>query len=253
MFSVNVMENREKHAQTERLQTILDQADKIVLFTGAGFSVPSGIPDFRSAGGVYDGKFAGYSAEYMLSHECLVLHPELFFDFYKSKMIYPDAKPNAAHLFFAELERAGKLLSVVTQNIDGLHQAAGSRRVWELHGSVKRNKCVKCGAQYDEKFVLSAVGVPQCPLCGGTVRPCVVLYGESLDAAVLDGAVNDIGRADVLIVAGTSLAVYPAAALPDCFNGRELVLINKSVTARDSIATFAVRGDVAEIVGNLRI
>lgn len=238
-------------ADVARLQSVVDAAERIVLFTGAGFSVPSGIPDFRSAGGVYDGKFAGYSAEYMLSHECLVLHPDLFFDFYKSKMIYPDAVPNAAHLYFAGLERRGKLLSVVTQNIDGLHQAAGSKRVWELHGSVKRNKCVKCGARYDEKFVLASDGVPKCPVCGGLVRPCVVLYGENLDSDVLDGAVSDIGIADVLIVAGTSLAVYPAAALPDCFTGRELVLVNKSVTARDSIATLAIRGDVAEIFGKL--
>ncbi|HIU21534.1 MAG TPA: NAD-dependent protein deacylase, partial [Candidatus Limadaptatus stercorigallinarum] len=195
-----------------RLGRVIGDAEHIVLFTGAGFSVPSGIPDFRSAGGVYSGKFAGYGAEYMLSRECLALHPELFFDFYRSKMLYPDAKPNDAHLFFAELEKQGRLLSVVTQNIDGLHQAAGSRRVWELHGSVKRNRCVKCGRRYGEEFILSSEGVPKCTECGGTVRPCVVLYGESLDADVLDGAVKDIGRADVLIIAGTSLAVYPAAA-----------------------------------------
>ena len=213
-----------------KLKNVIDGAERVVLFTGAGFSVPSGIPDFRSAGGIYEGKFAGYSAEYMLSHECLVLHPELFFEFYKSKMLYPDAQPNAAHRYFAELERQGKLLSVVTQNIDGLHQAAGSERVWELHGSVKRNRCAKCG---------------------GTVRPCVVLYGESLDRDVLEGAICDISRADVLIIAGTSLAVYPAAMLPDYFNGRELVLVNKTPTARDGIATLTVYGDVAEVCRSL--
>ena len=231
----------------KRLKSVMLSAKNAVVFTGAGVSVPSGIPDFRSAGGVYDGKFAGYPAEYMLSHDCLVTRPELFFDFYKTKMIYPSAKPNAAHLFFAELERRGKLLSVVTQNIDGLHQDAGSERVWELHGSVRRNRCEGCGASYDEKFVLASEGVPKCPKCGGRVRPCVVLYGENLDSDVLDGAVRDISRADVLLIAGTSLAVYPAAALPDCFNGKELVLINKTPTARDGIATLAVYGDVAEI------
>ena len=231
----------------KRLKSVMLGAKNAVVFTGAGVSVPSGIPDFRSAGGVYDGKFAGYPAEYMLSHDCLVTRPELFFGFYKTKMIYPSAKPNAAHLFFAELERRGKLLSVVTQNIDGLHQDAGSERVWELHGSVRRNRCEGCGASYDEKFVLASEGVPKCPKCGGRVRPCVVLYGENLDSDVLDGAVRDISRADVLLIAGTSLAVYPAAALPDCFNGKELVLINKTQTARDGIATLAVYGDVAEI------
>lgn len=234
-------------ADLKRLKSVVFGAKNAVVFTGAGVSVPSGIPDFRSAGGVYDGKFAGYPAEYMLSHDCLVTRPELFFDFYKTKMIYPSAKPNAAHLFFAELERRGKLLSVVTQNIDGLHQDAGSERVWELHGSVRRNRCEGCGASYDEKFVLASEGVPKCPKCGGRVRPCVVLYGENLDSDVLDGAVRDISRADVLLIAGTSLAVYPAAALPDCFNGKELVLINKTPTARDGIATLAVYGDVAEI------
>lgn len=234
-------------ANIARLKNVIDEAERIVLFTGAGVSVPSGIPDFRSAGGIYEGKFAGYDAEYMLSHSCLVNNTQLFFDFYKSKMLYPDAQPNAAHLYFAELERKGKLLSTVTQNIDGLHQAAGAKRVWELHGSVKRNRCAKCGARYDEEFILASEGVPRCEKCGGVVRPCVVLYGENLDGDVLQGAVDDIARADVLIIAGTSLAVYPAAALPDCFGGRELVLINKTPTARDDIATLTVYGDVAEV------
>ena len=155
-----------------RLGRVIGDAERIVLFTGAGFSVPSGIPDFRSAGGVYSGKFAGYGAEYMLSRECLALHPELFFDFYRSKMLYPDAKPNDAHLFFAELEKQGRLLSVVTQNIDGLHQAAGSKNVYELHGSVLRNFCMACGAAYsvDNLLALRAQSddsVPRCPACGG--------------------------------------------------------------------------------------
>lgn len=187
----------------------------------------------------------------MLSHECLTLHPELFFAFYRAKMLYPDAKPNVAHLYFAGLERQGKLLSVVTQNIDGLHQAAGSERVWELHGSVKRNVCTRCGREYDEEFILHSAGVPRCEVCGGTVRPRVVLYGESLDSDVLSGAIEDITRADVLIIAGTSLAVYPAAMLPDYFRGDELVLLNKTPTARDGIATLAVYGDVADTVRGL--
>ena len=230
-----------------RLKAILSRAKRVVLFTGAGFSVPSGIPDFRSEGGIYEGKFAGMSAEYMLSHSCLTMHTELFFEFYKSKMLYPSARPNAAHLRFAELEREGKLLSTVTQNIDGLHQAAGAKRVWELHGSVHRNTCMKCGEKYGLGYIVASEGVPVCRKCGGVVRPDVVLYGEGLDADTIEGAVNDISRADVLIVAGTSLAVYPAASLPDCFNGDELVLINKSRTERDSIATLAIHDDIARV------
>ena len=159
-----------------RLKAILSRAKRVVLFTGAGFSVPSGIPDFRSEGGIYEGKFAGMSAEYMLSHSCLTMHTELFFEFYKSKMLYPSARPNDAHLRFAELEREGKLLSTVTQNIDGLHQAAGAKRVWELHGSVHRNTCMKCGEKYGLGYIVASEGVPVCRKCGGVVRPDVVLF-----------------------------------------------------------------------------
>lgn len=243
---------RETDQNINRLKRVIDGARRMVVFTGAGFSVPSGIPDFRSAGGIYSTQHGDFGAEYMLSHDCLVSHPEMFFEFYRKNMLYPDARPNVAHLWCADLEREGKLLSVVTQNIDGLHGAAGSRKVWELHGSVERNRCEGCGRRFGEEFVLACEGVPKCPHCGGMVRPCVVLYGEGLDAEVLEGAVHDIGEADVLVIAGTSLAVYPAAALPDCFNGRELVLINKTPTARDGIASLTVYGDVAEVVRALK-
>ncbi len=218
-----------------------------VLFTGAGFSVPSGIPDFRSAGGVYDGEFAGYPAEYLLSHDCFEQHPELFFSFYKSKMIYPDAKPNAAHLRFARYEQQGLLVATVTQNIDGLHQRAGAKKVYELHGSVERNYCTRCGARYGLDYVTGKTGIPKCEKCGATVRPDVVLYGECLDDATVTAAVRAVARARTLIVAGTSLSVYPAAGLIDYFSGDNLVLVNKSATPRDGAATLVINGDVAEV------
>lgn len=224
-----------------------------VLFTGAGFSVPSGIPDFRSQGGIYHTSAGGRSAEYMLSHECLVEHPDEFFAFYKTKMIYPNAKPNAAHVKFAELEKAGFVDAVVTQNIDGLHQAAGSRKVWELHGSVERNYCASCGKRYDLKYVLECNGVPECSRCGGTVRPEVVLYGECLDERTLAGAIDAVQKARTLIVAGTSLSVYPAAGLVDLFEGENLVLINKTPTPKDGLATLAIYGDVAEVAKRIEV
>ena len=234
----------------QRLAQMLKESKRTVFFGGAGVSTESGIPDFRSAHGLYGGA-KGKSYEDMLHIRYFLSSPDEFWTFYKNVMLYPDAKPNAAHAALARLEGAGKLDCVLTQNIDGLHQAAGSKRVWELHGSVKRNRCAKCGARYDEAFVLASEGIPKCEKCGGTVRPCVVLYGESLDRDVLEGAIRDISRADVLIIAGTSLAVYPAAMLPDYFNGRELVLVNKTPTARDGIATLTVYGDVAEVCRSL--
>ena len=234
-----------------KLKNVIDGAERVVLFTGAGFSVPSGIPDFRSAGGIYEGKFAGYSAEYMLSHECLVLHPELFFEFYKSKMLYPDAQPNAAHRYFAELERQGKLLSVVTQNIDGLHQKAGSRRVYELHGSIYRNHCLQCGLSAAPEQIRDSEDVPRCPRCGGLIKPDVVLYGEPLDEAVLRAAVDAIARADLLIVGGTSLTVYPAAGLLDEFRGDSLVVINRTPTAADRRADLLISEPIGEVLQSL--
>lgn len=229
-----------------RFAAILDGAERIVAFTGAGFSVPSGIPDFRSAGGVYDADFKGISPEVILSHDFFMRYPERFYEFYRRKMIYPDARPNAAHELFADLEDAGKQVSVVTQNIDGLHTAAGSRRVWELHGSVYRNYCMKCGKRFGLSAVTETEGVPRCDKCGGTIRPEVVLYGEGLDNSVFLGTAEDIARADVMVVAGTSLSVYPAAGLVTEFRGRDLVLVNKSGTDRDGLATLVIRADVAE-------
>lgn len=231
----------------KRLAGIIDGARRLVAFTGAGFSVPSGIPDFRSAGGVYERDFEGVSPETILSHGFFVRYPEKFYDFYRRKMIYPEARPNAAHNLLADLEDAGKEVSVVTQNIDGLHIAAGSRRVWELHGSVYRNFCSDCGKSFGLSAVTECEGVPRCDRCGGIIRPDVVLYGEGLDGAVFAGAAEDIARADVMIVAGTSLSVYPAAGLVTEFSGRELVLVNKSATDRDGLATLVLRADVAEV------
>lgn len=231
----------------KKLKDILAVAKKAVLFTGAGFSVPSGIPDFRSPGGLYSRKFGGMSAEYMLSHEFFAEHTAEFYGFYRKYMLYPDARPNAAHRFFAGLERAGKLAATVTQNIDGLHFKAGARNVWELHGSTERYTCMKCGAQYDAAYISAAEGVPLCGKCGGTVRPDVVLYGENLDGEVIAGALEAVADADTLIVAGTSLSVYPAAAMPDYFRGDTLVIVNKSVTPRDADAALVVRDGVENV------
>lgn len=230
----------------KKLAAVINRAERIVAFTGAGFSVPSGIPDFRSAGGIYDKDFDGIPPEVILSHGFFARYPERFYDFYRKKMIYADARPNAAHLLLADLERAGKRVSVVTQNIDGLHTAAGSRRVWELHGSVYRNFCGSCGKTFGLSAVTESEGVPRCDRCGGIIRPDVVLYGEGLDNDVFTGAAKDIEEADAMIVAGTSLAVYPAAGLVTEFAGRDLVLINKSATERDGLATLLINGDVAE-------
>ena len=229
-----------------QLAKMLEKSKRAVFFGGAGVSTESGIPDFRSAHGLYGGA-KGKSYEDMLHIRYFLTFPDEFWTFYKNVMLYPDAKPNAAHAALARLEAAGKLDCVLTQNIDGLHQAAGSQKVLELHGSVHRNTCMKCGEKYGLGYIVASEGVPVCRKCGGVVRPDVVLYGEGLDTDTIEGAVNDISRADVLIVAGTSLAVYPAASLPDCFNGDELVLINKSRTERDSIATLAIHDDIARV------
>ena len=238
-------------AEAQRtLATLFDQHSRTVFFGGAGVSTASGIPDFRSVDGLYHQHFA-YPPETMLSHSFFRAHPAEFFTFYRERMIAPDAQPNQAHIKLAELERAGRLTSVVTQNIDGLHQAAGSKRVWELHGSVHRNVCQKCGALYDAAWILAREheneqGVPVCPACGGGIKPDVVLYEEPLDEDVLLGAVKDISAADCLVVGGTSLVVYPAAGLLRYFQGDTLVIVNRDPTPQDSRADVLISCDIAQ-------
>lgn len=231
----------------EKLAKVLEKAEKIVFFGGAGVSCESGIPDFRSADGLYSQQYA-YPPEVILSHTFFMREPEEFFRFYRAKMLYPEAKPNAAHRALARLEARGKLTGVVTQNIDGLHQAAGSKRVWELHGSVHRNRCMRCGRAYGLDAVLESEGVPRCA-CGGIIKPDVVLYEESLDGRVLDGAVAAIRAADTMLVGGTSLNVYPAAGLLRYFRGGELVVINKTPTPADGTATLVLQGEIGKILG----
>ena len=236
-------------AKEEQLRKMVEESSKIVFFGGAGVSTESGIPDFRSVDGLYNQKY-DYPPEVMLSHSFFEAHTERFFDFYRDKMLYLDAKPNAAHKKLAELEREGKLLAVVTQNIDGLHQKAGSKNVFELHGSVHRNYCVKCHKFYDVNYIKDSKGIPHCE-CGGIVKPDVVLYEEGLDQNVIRGAVDAIRRADMLIVGGTSLAVYPAAGLIDYYGGHKLVLINKSVTPLDSRADLVINGSIGEVLSKI--
>jgi NAD-dependent deacetylase len=217
----------------------------IVFFGGAGVSTESGIPDFRSESGLYAAqKIYGHSPEELLSHSFFARRPEEFFRYYRENLVHAGARPNAAHIALARLEDAGMLSAVVTQNIDGLHQAAGSGNVLELHGSVHRNYCTRCGARYPLSFVMEARGAPVCGKCGGLVRPDVVLYGEALDGDVLRSAACAVGRADTLIVGGTSLAVYPAAGLLEYFNGGRLVLINKSATPYDGRADVVIRESI---------
>lgn len=231
------------------LADVIRNSDNIVFFGGAGVSTESGIPDFRSSDGLYNQKYS-YPPEQIVSHTFFVYKPEVFYEFYKEKMVYPDAKPNKAHIALAELERMGKLKAVITQNIDGLHQAAGSKKVYELHGSVHRNYCVKCGAFYDANAVMQSKDViPKCEKCGGVIKPDVVLYEEGLDGDVINGAVKAISRADTLIIGGTSLNVYPAAGLIHDFGGRNLVLINKSATPADSRADLVIREPIGEVMG----
>jgi NAD-dependent deacetylase len=234
--------------EIEELAQVIKDSDNIVFFGGAGVSTESGIPDFRSAKGLWNEKLKiNFTPEQLVSHTFYMRYPNEFFEFYKDKLIYPEAKPNKAHLALAELERMGKVKAVVTQNIDGLHQAAGSKTVYELHGSVLRNYCEKCGKFYDEKYILNSKGVPVCNECGGRVKPDVVLYEEGLDDAVISGAVNAISHADTLIIGGTSLVVYPAAGLIRYFNGSKLVLINKSSTAADRDADILIHEPIGEV------
>lgn len=232
--------------ETEQLQSIIDDSRKIVFFGGAGVSTESGIPDFRSADGIYHQKYR-YSPEQVVSHSFFMQYPEVFYEFYKDKMMALEAKPNPAHRKLAELEATGKLTAVVTQNIDGLHQAAGSKRVYELHGSIHRNYCMKCGKFYDAQHVKSSEGVPRCE-CGGMIKPDVVLYEEGLDPATVRGAVEAVSDADTLIIGGTSLVVYPAAGFIDYFNGKHLVVINKSETAKAVRAELTIAAPIGEVM-----
>ena len=233
----------------ETLKTWVQEAKAIAFFGGAGVSTESGIPDFRSTGGLYHQEWK-YPPETILSHTFYKSNPEEFFRFYRAKMLAPEAKPNAAHKKLAEWEAAGKLTAVVTQNIDGLHQAAGSRHVCELHGSVHRNYCERCGKFYGLDFILNGTGVPRCT-CGGIVKPDVVLYEEGLDQAVMNDAVDSIARADLLIIGGTSLNVWPAAGLINYFRGTRLALINKSAVARDLSAGLVITDPIGQVMAQL--
>lgn len=242
----------------ERLKKIIDESKKIVFFGGAGVSTESNIPDFRSESGLYNAmnKY-GLSPEEMLSHSFYVRETELFYDYYKNNLIYLDAEPNKAHLALARLEQDGKLTSVVTQNIDGLHQKAGSKRVHELHGSVLRNYCTKCHTFYDVDYIMDPENcggknglVPICKKCGGIVKPDVVLYEESLNSDVIEKAINDIAEADCLIIGGTSLVVYPAAGFINYFRGKNMVLINKTETSYDSKANLVIYDSIGKVLGD---
>ena len=239
------MENLNK--QIQELQKIIDTYGNIVFFGGAGVSTESGIPDFRSVDGLYHQQY-NYPPETILSHTFYRSHTEEFFRFYRNKMLFPNAQPNAAHKKLAELEAAGKVRAVITQNIDGLHQAAGSRTVLELHGSVLRNYCEKCGKFYPPEYIRDSDGIPRCT-CGGRIKPDVVLYEESLDQKVIEGAVRAIADADVLIVGGTSLTVYPAAGLIRYYRGNKLVLINRDETPYDGYANLIFRDPIGKVLG----
>jgi len=242
------MELQEK---ISKLKEMIDSSSRIVVLTGAGISVPSGIPDFRSATGLYATKVGDFNAETMISHSFYRRYPDEFYRFYKEKLIYKNAKPNIAHLFLAKLESVGKLSAVVTQNIDGLHQAAGSKAVYELHGSVLRNYCTKCNKFFDIDYILDSDGVPTCDKCGGIIKPDVVLYEESLDDIVVTGAIRKIQNADMFIVIGTSLVVYPAAGLVNYFNGKKIAVLNKGTTSFDGNANIVINEDCAKVCKEL--
>ncbi len=242
-------------AQIEQLQKMIDESSKIVFFGGAGVSTESGIPDFRSQDGLYRQQWK-YPPETIISRSFFDANPKEFYRFYREKLIIKDAKPNITHLKLAELEANGKLTAVVTQNIDGLHQKAGSKKVFELHGSTLRNYCTKCGKFYDENFILesknSSDGLPHCNECSGLVKPDVVLYEEGLDDNIVDGAIKAISEADMLIIGGTSLVVYPAAGFIRYFKGRHLVMINKSETQADSMADLVLHKSLGSVFEQLK-
>ncbi len=232
-----------------KLQEMINESKRIVFFGGAGVSTESNIPDFRSADGLYQEKWQ-YPPEQIVSHTFFVRKPELFYEFYKTKMMFLDAKPNKAHLKLAELEEKGKLTAVITQNIDGLHQMAGSKNVLELHGSIHRNYCQKCGKFYDGTYVKDSEGIPRCE-CGGVIKPDVVLYEEGLDDATIRKSIQAISEADLLIIGGTSLVVYPAAGFIDYFRGQHLVVLNKSATSRDEQADLRIQEPIGEVLGKI--
>lgn len=234
----------------DQLTQWIDESNNIVFFGGAGVSTESNIPDFRSDNGLYKKKYR-YPAEQMISHSFFLANPQEFYEFYFNQMIFPDAKPNKAHLALAKMEQAGKLKAVVTQNIDGLHQKAGSKVVYELHGSVLKNTCMDCKAHYDLEQTMDArddLGIPRCPKCGGIIKPDVVLYEEGLDEGTIYNAVNAIEHADLLIVGGTSLVVYPAAGLLQYFHGKHLVLINRDATPMDNRADLVIRESIGSVL-----
>lgn len=235
----------------QKLNEIISKSERIVFFGGAGVSTESGIPDFRSVDGLYNQKYK-YPPEVILSVDFFYSQTEEFYRFYRDKMLCLDAKPNAAHIKLAEMEKKGKLSAIVTQNIDGLHQKAGSGIVYELHGSVHRNYCLKCGEFYDAEYILNSEGVPRCK-CGGLIKPDVVLYSEQLDQGVLNGAIRAIENADTLIIGGTSLVVYPAAGLIDFFHGKNLVIINMSPTGADSSADLLIEGKIGETLSKIKV
>lgn len=234
-----------------KLQDIIDNSHKVVFFGGAGVSTESGIPDFRSQDGIYNQKYK-YPPETILSHDFFMDNTEEFYDFYRDKMLALDAQPNAAHKWLAQLETAGKLTAVVTQNIDGLHQRAGSRRVYELHGTVHTNRCMRCGKFYTAEDILNSTGIAKCE-CGGTIKPKVVLYDEDLNMDIYNRSINAVIDADTLIVAGTSLTVYPAAGIVRYYEGRNLVLINRDATPLDSQADLVIHGSVGQILSQIEI
>lgn len=235
--------------QINKLKEWISRSNNIVFFGGAGVSTESGIPDFRSADGLYNQKYK-YPPETIISHTFFVRKADEFFEFYRDKMICLDAKPNKAHLKLVELENEGKLKAIITQNIDGLHQMAGSQNVLELHGSIHRNYCQSCNKEFDAKFILESKGIPKCD-CGGIVKPDVVLYEEGLDNYTLESAVRYISHADVLIIGGTSLAVYPAAGLINYYKKNKLVLINKSSTPYDKNADLLIQGSIGEVLSQI--
>lgn len=237
--------------KVQLLQDMINRSKRIVFFGGAGVSAASGIPDFRSANGLYAEEIDGLNPEMILSKSFFYLQTEVFFDFYRKYMLYPEAKPNAAHRYLYELEKRDKLRGIVTQNIDGLHKAAGNIRVYELHGSVHENYCMECNASYPMKVIMNSSGIPRCE-CGGVIKPNVVLYGETLPKYVCIGARREIANADTLIVAGTSLSVEPAASFIEDFHGRHLVVINREPTPVDTKAELLIRDDVAEVFEKLK-
>ena len=239
-------------SEIETLQKWIDESSRIVFFGGAGVSTESGVPDFRSVDGLYNQKY-DYPPEEILSHTFYRRKPEEFYRFYRDKMIYTDALPNKAHLKLAELEEKGKLTAVVTQNIVGLHQAAGSKKVYELHGSVLRNYCENCGKFFDINYIIESDGVPKCDKCNGPVKPDVVLYEEGLDSNTMNGALNAISNADMLIIGGTSLNVYPAAGLIDYYRGNRLVLINMSKTPMDYKADLVIYDKIGKVLSQIEV